>query len=128
MPATESPPRIYLDHNATTPLRNEVVDVMVPILRDGFGNPSSTHAEGAEARRALDRARDQVAACLGALPREIVFTGGATEANNTVVRGVAGEGQVITTQTEHPAIVAPLERLVVPAHRWAAAVPAVQRI
>ena len=69
--------RIYLDHNATTPLRPEVVDAMVSVLRDGHGNPSSTHREGAAARRVIDQARDQVAACLGAKPREVVFTGSA---------------------------------------------------
>ena len=80
--------RIYLDHNATTPLREEVVEAMVRVLRDVPGNPSSTHAEGAVAKRLISEAREQVAACLGTRAREIVFTGGATEANNMVLRGL----------------------------------------
>lgn len=106
--------RIYLDHNATTPLRPEVVDAMVPCLRDGFGNPSSTHAEGAAARAGVDRAREQVASVLGAAPSEVVFTAGATEANNTVLRGMLaasapGESppHVVTSTVEHPSVVEP---------------------
>ena len=104
--------RIYLDHNATTPLHPSVVDAMIPILRDGHGNPSSTHEEGATARRWVDRARDQVAQCLCVSPAEIVFTGGATEANNTVLLGLDGvPGKIVTTEVEHPSVVAPLEWL-----------------
>lgn len=104
--------RIYLDHNATTPLHPDVVDAMIPVLRTGYGNPSSTHAEGAAARRLVDRARDQVAACLGAKPSEVVFTGGATEANNTVLLGLSGRpGRIVSSAVEHPSVVAPLEWL-----------------
>ena len=104
--------RIYLDHNATTPLHESVVDAMIPVLRDGHGNPSSPHEEGAAARRWVDRAREQLAQCLGALPGEIVFTGGATEANNTVLLGLSDlPGQIVTTEVEHPSVVAPLEWL-----------------
>jgi cysteine desulfurase len=109
--------RIYLDHNATTPLRDEVVDAMVPLLREGFGNPSSTHAEGAAARAALERAREQVAACLGAEPGEIFFTAGATEANNAVLQGwarqqaSAGSWHLVITATEHPSVIEPAARL-----------------
>jgi cysteine desulfurase len=104
--------RIYLDHNATTPLHPSVVDAMIPVLRDGHGNPSSTHEEGATARKWVDRARDQVAECLAARPSEIVFTGGATEANNTVLLGLDEvPGQIVTTEVEHPSVVAPLEWL-----------------
>ena len=105
--------RIYLDHNATTPLREEVVAAMLPALRDGFGNPSSTHAEGAAARAAVDRAREQVAALIGAEPRAIFFTAGATEANNTVFRGLpdAGGRHLVTSTVEHPSVVAPVASL-----------------
>lgn len=104
--------RIYLDHNATTPLHPRVVDAMIPVLRDGYGNPSSTHAEGAAARRRVDRARDQLAECLSARANEVVFTGGATEANNTVLLGLGDvPGKIVTTQAEHPSVVAPLEWL-----------------
>lgn len=104
--------RIYLDHNATTPLHSDVVEAMIPVLRDGFGNPSSTHAEGAEARRRIDQAREQVAQCLGAKASEVVFTGGATEANNTVLLGLTDvPGKIVTSAVEHPSVTAPLEWL-----------------
>ncbi|MBW2293602.1 MAG: cysteine desulfurase, partial [Deltaproteobacteria bacterium] len=102
--------RIYLDHN--TPLHPGVVEAMIPVLREGHGNPSSTHAEGAAARRLVDRARDQVAECLSVNAGEIVFTGGATEANNTVLLGLDDvPGKIVTTDAEHPSVVAPLELL-----------------
>ncbi len=104
--------RIYLDHNATTPLRDEVLEAMLPWLREGFGNPSSGTAEGAAARGAVDRAREQVAACLQVKPQEIVFTAGATESNNTVLQGALGEAgwtrRVVTTGTEHPSVMEPV--------------------
>ncbi len=103
--------RIYLDHNATTPLRPEVVEVMHAVLRDDFGNPSSTHAEGARARAILDQARERVARSLAASEREIFFTAGATEANNTLLQSFSAEHSIVTTDTEHPSVVAPLERL-----------------
>jgi cysteine desulfurase len=103
--------RIYLDHNATTPLRDEVVEAISRTLADCYGNPSSTHAEGAEARRRVEDAREQVAACLGAAPRTVIFTAGATEANNTVLRGLwrgaDSRGSVVTSQIEHPSVVEP---------------------
>ena len=108
--------RIYLDHNATTPVREEVVEAMAQVLRSDFGNPSSSHAEGCEARAALEQAREQIAALLGADPGEILLTGGATEANNTALLGVlrarpeAGR-HVVATAIEHPSVEAPLARL-----------------
>ena len=69
--------KIYLDHNATTPLLQEVLDEMLPLYKDGFGNPSSVHSEGRVARVRLDEAREQVAEFIGAQPSEIVFTSGA---------------------------------------------------
>ncbi len=104
--------RIYLDHNATTPLREEVVDAMTEILRSGFGNPSSVYEEGAAARARLESARAQVASLLGAESKEIRFTGGATEANNTLLLGLLEPGDhVVTTAVEHPSVLAPLEVL-----------------
>ncbi|MCH2187252.1 cysteine desulfurase [Myxococcota bacterium] len=109
--------RIYLDHNATTPLREEVVDSMARVLRDLPGNPSSPHREGALARRRIGEAREQVAGCLGTSARSVVFTAGATEANNLVLRGLLGQpasGQsdhLITSTAEHPSVLAPAEDL-----------------
>jgi cysteine desulfurase len=107
--------RIYLDHNATTPLRPEVVDAMSAVLRDVPGNPSSTHEEGAAARRLVEAARAEVAGLLGASAAEIVFTGGATEANNAVLHGTLAARprgrHVVTTATEHPSIEEPLRAL-----------------
>jgi cysteine desulfurase len=107
--------RIYLDHNATTPLREEVADAMGAALRECWGNPSSTHAEGAAARRALEAARGEVAALLGAAPAEIVFTAGATEANNAAIRGVLAARprgrHVVATAVEHPSVAEALRAL-----------------
>lgn len=106
-------PLVYLDHNATTPLLPEVVDAMLPYLREHFGNPSSTHAFGAPAREAIARAREQVAGLLGCEPDEVVFTSGGTEANNLAIRGALealegrGPGHVLTTAVEHPATARP---------------------
>ena len=80
---------IYLDHNATTPILPEVVEAMLPYLREHFGNPSSGHVHGARARGGVARAREQVAELLGCDPDEVVFTSGGTEANNLAIRGVA---------------------------------------
>ncbi len=98
---------IYLDHNATTPVLPEVVDAMLPYLREHFGNPSSGHVYGQAAEMAVTRARGQVAALLGCSAEEIVFTSGGTEANNLAIRGVCeargDRRHVITTVIEHPA-------------------------
>jgi cysteine desulfurase len=98
---------LYLDHNATTPLLPEVVDAMLPYLREHFGNPSSGHARGQRAREAVERARGQVALLVGAGADEIVFTSGVTESNNLAIRGVAQARpairQLVTSAIEHPA-------------------------
>ena len=96
----------YLDNAATTPMRPEAVEAMLPYLRDRFGNPSGSHAVSREARKALDEARDAVAACLGAEPGEIVFTGGGTEADNLAVLGAraARPGEVVCSAVEHHAV------------------------
>lgn len=103
--------RIYLDHNATTPLRDEVVDAMTRSLRDDFGNPSSAHAEGARAKHALEGARERVAALVGARPGEIVFTSGATEANQLAIHGVTAAAgtrrMLVTSAVEHPSVEEP---------------------
>ncbi len=111
---------IYLDHNATTPLLPEVVEAMLPYLREHFGNPSSHHVYGARAQAAVSRARAQVAALLGCEEDEVVFTSGGTEANNLALRGVAealeARRHLLTTVLEHPACAQPcawLER-----HGW----------
>jgi cysteine desulfurase len=113
MSAPDDP--VYLDHNATTPLLPEVVDAMLPYLREHFGNPSSAHAYGRRAREGVDRARAQVASLLGCSPDEIVFTSGGTEASNLAIRGTLGahpaRRHVVTTAAEHPATTATLAAL-----------------
>lgn len=105
---------IYLDYNATTPVAPEVFRAMRPFLSGDFGNPSSDYPLGQRAKDAVAEARRQVATLLSCRPQEIVFTSGATEANNTVLKGVArnkGQGQIITTAVEHPAVLAPCREL-----------------
>ncbi|RLB53923.1 MAG: cysteine desulfurase NifS [Deltaproteobacteria bacterium] len=106
---------VYLDYNATTPVLGEVVDAMLPYLREHFGNPSSGHVYGARAMAAVDEARDRVAALLGARPSEVVFTSGGTEANNLAIRGVTARlpepGHVVTSLIEHPATSRPCAQL-----------------
>src|SRR6202163_1087938 len=94
--------RYYFDHNATTPVSPEVFQAMAPLMTTVFGNASSIHQFGQEARGELDRARRSVAAMLGAKAEEIVFTGGGTEADNMAIFGAGGH--VITTTVEHPAV------------------------
>ncbi len=80
--------RIYLDHNASTPVAPEVADAMRPFITDHYGNPSSRHWAGVPAKEAVEKARSQVAGLLGCLPSEIVFTSGGTESNNHAIKGV----------------------------------------
>jgi cysteine desulfurase len=100
---------IYLDHAATTPLRREVLDAMLPFLTESFGNPSSAHSYGRSARAALDEAHERVAKRLNAEAREIVFTSGGTEANNLALKGAAWAGKarghrIVTSAVEHHAV------------------------
>ena len=95
--------RIYLDHNATAPLRVQVREAILPFLGPP-ANPSSAHREGARARSALETARAQVAALVGAAPAEIVLTSGATEANNLALRGTAAGLGIVTTAIEHASV------------------------
>src|SRR5215813_1691890 len=104
--------RIYLDHNAGSPLRTEVATAVRAYLRDAGGNPSSVHHSGQQARRKLETARAQVAALVGAQPREIVFTSGGTESNslavNCALRSLDGRRKIVSTAIEHSSILAPL--------------------
>jgi cysteine desulfurase len=105
---------IYLDSAATTPLEEEVLSAMLPWMTERFGNPSSRHRMGREARRALEEARERCAALLAAPPRGIVFTSGGTEANNLLIQGFAPllAGRcVAATRLEHPSVAEPLKRL-----------------
>jgi cysteine desulfurase len=106
--------RVYLDHNASTPVHPEVVAAMLPYFSDVFGNPSSVHGFGRDARAAVDAARDRVAEFLGARPEEVVFTSGGTESDNFGVKGLAwarGRGHVITSKVEHHAVLRSCEAL-----------------
>jgi cysteine desulfurase len=99
--------QVYLDHNASTPVHPEVVAAMVPYFSERFGNPSSVHALGREARDGLEVAREQIAAFLGAGKDEVVFTSGGTESDNFAIKGVAaarGRGHLITSRIEHHAV------------------------
>jgi cysteine desulfurase len=107
---------IYLDHAATTPLRREALDAMMPFLTEEYGNPSSVHSFGRTARAALDEAHERVAARLHAEPREIIFTSGGTEANNLAIKGAAWAGKarghrIVTSPVEHHAVGHTLEYL-----------------
>lgn len=105
---------IYLDHAATTRVDPRVLEVMLPFLQDSFGNPSSVHAAGRHARAAIERAREEVAALIGASPAEIIFTSGGTESDNAAVRlglVLAGDGknEIITSPAEHHAVLSSCE-------------------
>jgi cysteine desulfurase len=99
--------RVYLDHNASTPVHPEVVAAMVPYFSERFGNPSSVHGFGREARDGVEAAREQIARFLRAGKDEIVFTSGGTESDNFAIKGVAaarGPGHLVTSQVEHHAV------------------------
>ncbi|WP_018924139.1 cysteine desulfurase family protein [Salsuginibacillus kocurii] len=107
---------IYADHAATTPVRPEVVDEVIPHMQSGFGNPSSIHQFGREARKTLDQARRVIATSIHANSEEIILTSGGTEANNLAIIGYAEANQergkhIITTQIEHHAVLHPCEHL-----------------
>ncbi|PYK79786.1 MAG: cysteine desulfurase NifS [Verrucomicrobia bacterium] len=107
---------IYLDYNATTPLCEPARAAMLPFLEEKFGNPSSVHGAGREARAAVDDARDQLASLLGTKPHELIFTSGGTEANNLAILGLARSRaapgkHVISAKTEHHAVLNTVEHL-----------------
>jgi cysteine desulfurase len=111
-----SDPRTYLDHAATTPLRREALEAMLPLLGETFGNPSSPHTAGRRARAALDGAREGLARSLNAEPREIIFTGGGTEASNLALKGLswaakARGNRIVTSAVEHHAVLHALGHL-----------------
>ena len=102
--------QIYLDYNATSPVDPEVLDAMLPFLQGEFGNPSSSYPLGKRARDAVEEARARVASLIEAVPEEIIFTGGATEASNLAIRGAVALGNdrsnIVTSSIEHPATAA----------------------
>ena len=111
------PQPIYLDHAATTPVRPEVLEAMQPFFAARFGNPSSTHRWGREARAALDEARERLAHCLGASPGEVWFTSGGTEGDNTAVLGIWRARRhercaVVSTPIEHKAVLGAVHQIV----------------
>ncbi len=112
---------VYMDHSATTPVREEVVEAMLPFYHELFGNPSSIHAPGRTVRRAVEEAREKTALALGAEPGEIFFTAGGTESNNITLRGAAkkrGEpGHIITSSIEHHAVLDVCSELAAEGHR-----------
>ena len=114
---TSSDDRInYLDYAATTPMRNEVLEKMLPYFTQKFGNPSSLYSLAGEARYGVDEAREQVAHVLNSRENEIVFTGSGSESNNTAIKGLAsargvGKGHIVTTSIEHHAVIHPVEQL-----------------
>ncbi|HWP75447.1 MAG TPA: IscS subfamily cysteine desulfurase [Methylomirabilota bacterium] len=106
--------QVYLDHNASTPVHPEVVEAMLPYFSERFGNPSSVHGFGREAREGLETAREQVAHFLRVGKEEVVFTSGGTESDNMAVKGVAlarGRGHIITSRIEHHAVLRAVETL-----------------
>ncbi len=108
--------RVYLDNSATTPIDPEVVEAMLPYLTGKFGNASSIHFYGQEARAAVDKAHHQVAAFINARPNEIVFTSGGTESNNLAIRGLVEANHkygrhIITSAIEHPSVKSVVEDL-----------------
>jgi cysteine desulfurase len=106
--------RIYLDNNATTPLHPEVLRALEVNLRDVFGNASSIHQEGQNARRVIEDARESVGRLIGAAPRDIVFTSGGTESNNAAIFGAVSAGgrhHIVTTAIEHPSVAEPMSEL-----------------
>ena len=105
---------VYFDHNATTPVDDKVLEAMLPYLRENFGNASSRHELGTVARRAVDAAREQVAALVNVQPSQVIFVSGGTEGNNLFVKGAAGylkPTQVAVSAVEHPCVAKPAQEL-----------------
>ena len=107
---------IYLDYSATTPVNEEVIDTYAKVCRDFIGNPNSLHSLGVQAKKLIDASTEQIASILGVKPSEIIYTSGASEANNTAIRGVCASysnrgHHIITTELEHSSVIAPLQYL-----------------
>lgn len=106
---------VYLDHNATTPVDEAVLAAMLPYFREDYGNASSRHEWGTRARKAVDRAREQVASALGVQPSQVIFVSGGSEANNLFIKGAAAylkPSQVAVSAVEHPCVMKPAQDLV----------------
>ena len=106
--------KIYLDNAATTPVDREVIEEMLPYFTQKYGNASSLHSFGREARDAIEGSRERVAELIGAKSEEIIFTAGGTESDNIAIKGIAfrkGKGHIITSQIEHPAVMATCQHL-----------------
>src|SRR6266702_601204 len=106
--------RIYLDHNASTPVHPEVLQAMLPYFSEHFGNPSSVHGFGRDARDGMETAREQIAGFLKVSKDEIVFTSGGTESDNLGIKGIAAArraGHIITSQIEHHAVLRTVQTL-----------------
>ncbi len=107
--------RIYLDHAATTPVAKEVFEAMLPYFSERYGNASSLHSFGQEAKDALEESRERIAKRMNSGAEEIIFTSGGTESNNLALKGIAarkGKGHIITSKIEHASILAPCRELV----------------
>jgi len=123
--ANRRPPGIYLDNQATTPTDPQVVEAMLPFFTERFGNPHSTgHAFGWDAEEAVEKARGQLAALIGASPREVIFTSGATESNNLAIKGAARfhrerRPHVVTLASEHKCVLESVRQLAREGHRVA---------
>ncbi len=105
---------IYLDNAASTQIHEDVLNSMLPYLKEQYGNPSSIHRYGRLARKAIEKARKQIASLINAEPSEILLTSGGTESNNTALKGIAMKnisGQIITSSIEHDAILEPCKKL-----------------
>lgn len=105
---------VYFDHNATTAVDDAVLDAMLPYFQGEFGNPSSRHAHGVAARRAVNQAREQVADAVGVQPAQVIFTSGGSEANNLFIQGAAGylkPGRVVVSAVEHPCVMRAAQEL-----------------
>ncbi|HZD59568.1 MAG TPA: cysteine desulfurase family protein [Anaerolineae bacterium] len=107
---------IYVDYNATTPIDPDVIEEMIPYLRNNFGNPSSTHWYGVQAKEAVNKARERIANCIGCSPREVIFTSGGSESNNFAIKGICYGNRhhgkhIITSTIEHPSVLQPCKYL-----------------
>ncbi|HEX3315044.1 MAG TPA: aminotransferase class V-fold PLP-dependent enzyme, partial [Gemmataceae bacterium] len=102
---------VDLDHAASTPLLPEAWEAMRPYALERAGNPASSHRLGRAARQGLEESRERIAVCLNAEPGEVVFTSGATEANNLALRGLADAGSILVSPIEHPCVLEPIAKL-----------------
>lgn len=111
---TDSATQVYFDHNATTAVDEAAVAAMLPYFQGNYGNPSSSHAYGLRAHRAIEKAREQVALAVGATPSQVIFTSGGSEANNLFIRGVADSitpATLLVSAVEHPCVLRPSQAL-----------------